>query len=101
MADEIGQFEISDNQGRTEAFSVSATTTFQNIPSSPGEKISGVMFSIDGNNVEISADGGTSYFQFPKDASGFKDLKGGPNQIQVRTSSGTASVKLWIDFEVA
>lgn len=99
MADILGQFEIQDNTGRTEAFSVSATTTVTNVPSTAGQKISGVMFTVEGSNAEISLDGGTSYFKLPKDASGFKDVKGEPTQLKVRTSAGSADIELLIDFE--
>lgn len=99
MADVLGQFEISDNSGSTEAFSVTATTSVQSVPSTPGEIISGFMFSVNGNNVEISADGGVSFFKLPKDAVGAKDIKGEITQLQVRTSSGSTALELWIDFE--
>lgn len=99
MANEIAQFEISDNAGRTEAFSVTATTTPQSVPAVAGEQISGFLFSIEGRDVEISTDGGTSYFPFPRDAQGAKDVKGEITQLSVRTSAGSATVNLWIDFE--
>ena len=99
MVDSNPEFEISDNDGSSVAFNVTATTTFQNVPSVAGNRISGFLFNMDGSNVEISTDGGTTYFQFPRNATGFKDVKGSPTQIQVRTSSGSTDVSLWIDFE--
>jgi hypothetical protein len=99
MADVIGQHEISDNNGTTEGFSGTATTTPANVPLSAGNVISGFMWAVDGENVEISADGGASYFLLPKKSEGFKDIKGEPTQLIIKTSSGTAGYALWIDFE--
>ena len=99
MANTFGQFESSDNQGSTEAFSGTATTTPANVPAVAGNKISGFLFTVDGNNVEISVDGGTTFWQVPKKATGYKDVKGEPTQLQIRTSSGNTDYSLWIDFE--
>ena len=99
MANEIGQHEISDICGSTEAFSGTATTIVQDIPSVAGNIISGFMFSVDGNNVQISADGGVTYFNVPRKATGYKQVKGEITQLKVRTSSGSTGFDFWVDFE--
>ena len=93
------QFEGRDNNGSTVAFSGTATTTPADVPGSPGNRISGFMFSVDGENIQISADGGASYFDVPKKAIGYKDIKGEPTELKIKTSSGSTDYNLWIDFE--
>lgn len=93
------QTEIKDNVGSTEGFSGTATTSVANIPSIAGNIISGFMFQVTGSNVQISADGGTTFFDLPKNATGFKDVKGEITQLQIKTSSGSAPYSLWVDFE--
>lgn len=100
MADQLPDFETSDNDGSTVAYSGTATTTFASVPASPGARISGFMFQVAGENVQISADGGTSYFDIPKKGTGAKDVKGEITQLRIKTSSGTSAYSLWVDFEV-
>jgi len=99
MADVLPQFDTQDNIGSSVAFSGTATTTPASVPGAPDKVISGFMFSFAGANIEISTDGGTSYFEFPKNAYGYRDVKGSPTQILIRTTTGTTGYKLWIDFE--
>lgn len=100
MADILPQFETSDNDGSTTAFSGTATTTPADIPAVADKVISGFVFQVDGENVEISADGGTTYFKVPKKGTGSKDIKGNITQLKVRTSTGTTDYSFWVDFEV-
>ena len=99
MADVLPQFDSQDNLGSSVAYGGTATTTPTSIPAVADKKISGFMFSFSGANIEISTDGGTTYFEFPKNAYGFKNVKGEPTQILIRTTTGTTGYKLWIDFE--
>ena len=95
-----GQIEVSDNEGRSEAFSGTATTSVTNIPSSAGQKISEALVAVDGNNVQISFDGGTSFWDVPKKAAFAWDVKGEITQIQIKTSSGSTDYSILVNFEV-
>lgn len=99
MVDVMPQFESQDNTGSSVAYSGTATTTIANIPVSADKAISGFMFSFDGANVEISMDGGITYFEFPKNSYGYKDIKGEPTQLKIRTTSGSTGYNILIDFE--
>lgn len=99
MADQLPGFEINDNDGSTVGFSGTATTSITDIPSVADKRISGFMFTVDGENIQISADGGTTYFDVPKKGNGAKDIKGDITQLKIRTSTGTTDYSLWVDFE--
>ena len=100
MADLPSQFETQDNVGTTIAYSGTATTTAAAVPAVADKVISGFMWVVDGSNVEISADGGVTFFRLPKNSQGYKDIKGSPQQLRIRTSSGSTGYDLWVDFEI-
>lgn len=99
MVDVFPQFESEDNIGSTRGYSGVATVVAANVPAVAGKAISGFMWAIDGENLEISADGGLTFFKVPKKSEGFKDIKGRPTQLIVKTSVATCGYSLWIDFE--
>lgn len=99
MADLLPQFESSDNIGSTVAFNGTATTSVQSIPAVADKIISGFGLTVSGNNVEISTDGGATFFRLPRRASITWDVKGEIRQIQIRTSSGSTDFDFLINFE--
>lgn len=99
MAETTPQFEQVDNAGRTENFSGTATTSPVNVPAVANEKISGYLVVAQDKNLQVSDDGGTTYFTFDDGDAMAWDVKGEITQIQVKTSSGTADYKIKINFE--
>ena len=99
MAEVEAAFEVKDNVGRSESFSGTATTVVQNIPSVSGEIISGVIFVAEENNIEVSFDSGTSFFQLDRNDVLNLDVKGEIRQFQVRAISGNRDFKCIVNFE--
>lgn len=99
MAFAESEFEIKDNQGSSVPFNGTATTTPQNIPAVAGNVISGFVLSVDGQNVEVSTDGGSNYYAVPRNGSISWDVKGEITQIQVRTSSGSTGFSGIVNLE--
>lgn len=99
MADLVSQMEIEDNSGRSQAFNGTASTTVANVPAVAGEAISQLLLYVDGKNVEVSFDSGTSFFLMPDNGVLSWDVKGGITQVQIRTSSGTTDYSMLINFE--
>lgn len=97
---EFGEFEVKDNSGSTVAEEGTATTTVQSVPSSPGNIIAGLSSWNDGSvPLEISFDGGTTYFKQDKKSFFSHNVKGEVRQLQVRTASGTAGFRFILNLE--
>jgi hypothetical protein len=97
--DENKSQEISDNLGSTVAYTGTATTSVQNVPSVADKVISGFGLTVSGNNVQISVDGGTTFFNVPRRGSITWDVKGEIQQLQIKTSFGSTDFDLLINFE--
>lgn len=93
--------EIKDNAGATTAFSGTATTTPANVPSSAGAVISGAYIRSEDNNLEVSFDGGTSYFPLNRNESISWNVMGEITQLSLRTSSGSADYVILLNREPA
>lgn len=94
-----GNTEISDNRGTTVAYTGTATTTVANVPSVAGEAISQCLVQSLDKNLEVSFDGGTTYFPFERNGLLTWDVKGRPTQLKVRTSAATCPYRIIINFE--
>ena len=100
MADEIGQFETEDNAGSTQVFTGTATTTPSNVPAVAGNAISGVGIVARRGNLEVSFDGGLTFWPFEQTRESLTwDVKGRITQLVVRTSSGSVDYRIIINFE--
>ena len=99
MAESAPQFENSDNSGSTIAYSGTATTTPTAVPASPGAGISQAIVKANGSNLEVSYDGGSTYWPYDNRASLSWDVKGLPTQLFFRTSSGSTDYDALINFE--
>ena len=101
MSDALEQFEVSDNDGSSVAFTGNATTTVANVPTVAGDPISGVLMKNISNNkdMEVSFDNGTTFFPLEPGEAISLDVKGLPTQIQVQTPSSNADWKAVINFE--
>lgn len=92
--------EISDNEGSTVVYSGTATTTPANVPASAGNIMSGFGLQNTGNeNMQISMDGGTTYFTVGKKDFFAWDVKGNITQVQVKTPASTTTYEIVINFE--
>lgn len=91
--------EIRDLDGSTKAYSGTATTTETNIPTVADKIISQVTITCDGNNFQVSFDGGSTYFTMEKRDTLCQDVKGKITQIKVKTTSSTVNYKTIINFE--
>ena len=99
MADILPQFETEDNAGRTENFSGTATTTVSQIPAVAGESISGYLFIADERNIELSDDGGITFFPVKNGEAIIWDVKGNITQLHVRSTGGNRDYRCKINFE--
>ena len=100
MVDESPDFETKDNDGRTQAYSGTATTSVASVPSSAGEKIAGASIFNNGSvDLLVSFDGGTSFLALGRKSFFSKNIKGQPTQLQVKTNSGTSAYEIAINFE--
>jgi len=92
--------ETRDNDGRSEAFSGTATTSVANVPSSAGQIISGVAIWNDATiGLQVSYDGGTSFHDHDKKSFTSHNVKGNITQLQVKTAASTADYRMIINFE--
>ena len=95
-----GDQEVQDNVGSTVAYSGTATTTPANVPSSADKIISGIgLENTDSNDMQVSMDGGTTYFTIAKKQFFSWNVKGNITQIQVKTPTSTATYQVVINFE--
>jgi hypothetical protein len=98
--DENSKQEIQDNLGSSVVYSGTATTTPANVPSSAGNIISGFILRNSGtNDMQISMDGGTTYFTVDKRGNFSWNVKGEITQVQVKTAVSTTTYELLINFE--
>lgn len=94
--------EIKDNEGSTVAYSGTATTTAANVPATAGNIISGALVENTGSNdLEVSYDGGTTYYTLLKKQFVSWDIKGEITQLVVKTPTGTTTYQALINFEVS
>jgi hypothetical protein len=92
------QNETQNNIGTTESYTGTATTTPADVGS--GNVISGAIIVTLGRNIEVSFDGGSSYFPMPKKSEAVSvDVKGEPTSIKIKTTSGTADYKMILHHE--
>lgn len=91
--------EIADNDGSTVAYSGTATTTVSNVPSTPGNVISGISLWNGLTEVEVSFDGGTTYIPIGRRAFFSHNVKGQITQFKIKTASGTSDWDALINFE--
>lgn len=101
MADELPQWETSDNEGSTVSYNGTATTSNSNVPSVSGNVISQFLIIADDNNLQGSFDGGTTFHSFKKGEAFTWDLKGSETQIVLKTSSGTADWRAVLNLEAS
>lgn len=94
-----GNTEISDNRGSSVVYSGTATTTPANVPSSPGEVISGMSISTGLNDILVSFDGGTTFFTVSRRGFFSHNVKGEITQLVVKTLTGTSDYEILINFE--
>ena len=93
MADDESFFEIKDTSGSTEAFSgVLANNVTADVPAVAGNIIAQVMVLAVNRDLDISFDGGSSYFTIPRRDSLSWPAKGNITQIRLR---GTGNNTRW------
>ena len=91
--------ETEDNLGSTEAFSGTANTTPADVPGSPDKVISQALIAADDRDLQVSFDGGTTYFTFNKSEILTWDVKGKITSLKVKTPTGTAAYRIILNFE--
>lgn len=100
--DRLGDQEIKDLEGSTVVYSGTATTTPANVPSSAGAIISGALVENTGSlDLQISYDGGTTYFTLGRGENVSWTIKGRITQIKVKTPSSTTTYQAIVNFEVS
>jgi hypothetical protein len=105
MVDALPQFETTDLVGSTTHFSGTATTTPVQLPGSPSTVISEVLIrntnSTGLQKLQVSFDGGTSYFDIEQGDTLIWGPKGEITSVYIRSSSGTVSYQLIMNREPA
>jgi hypothetical protein len=94
-----GEFEIRDNEGSSEVESGTATTTPTAYPTTPGNIISGVSLQVGLTDIQISFDGGTTYFNVERRGFFSHNVKGNITQVTLKTLSGTSDFELLLNLE--
>lgn len=91
--------EIKDNEGSSVAYSGTATTTPADVPSSPGNIISGVSIFNGLNDIQVSFDGGSTYITIGRRAFFSHNVKGEITQFKIKTPSATSDWEALVNFE--
>lgn len=99
MAISNGVVETEDNKGSTVAYSGTATTSIANIPSSADKIISGFALKNGLSDVQLSFDGGTTYFTVDRRGFFSTNIKGEITQVKIKTASGTSAYEALVQFE--
>jgi hypothetical protein len=100
MSNGIGIDELVDEtKGSSIAYSGTATVTPAGVPGTADKTISGAsIWNRSGQNLELSFDGGTTYFSLERKSFVSHAISGEIDQVFVKTLSGTADYEMVINF---
>jgi len=105
MSDIAPQFETQDLDGTTDHFNGTVNTTPINVPSVAGGVIAEVMLHVPRQPgsaiIEISFDGGVSYFEVEERNTIVVPTKGGITQIKIKSGGGTRSYQIIMNRELS
>lgn len=93
---------ILTNKGSTVAYSGTATTTPASVPAVAGNIINQIALKrspTGSQNLEISMDGGSTYFPITKADQLTWDVRGEITQVLLRTTASTITWNMLINFE--